>query len=222
MTAAPAPPPFPAQPLYFFIDEGGNLDFNPTGSRFFTLTSVTIPRPFPFESPFTELKFDLLPTADIEYFHATEDRQAVRNSVFAIIRRHLHLLHVDTLLVEKTKTPPSLRSDTRFYPETLGNLLRHIVSHLDPAALSTLVVMTDRIPVNKKRQSIEKAVKETLAATLPPAIPYRVLHHDSKSCAGLQVADYINWAIFRNAERGDPRSFDLIKAAIRSHRILYP
>ena len=31
---------------YIFLDEGGNFDFSPKGTRFFTLTSVTKARPF--------------------------------------------------------------------------------------------------------------------------------------------------------------------------------
>lgn len=214
--SAPSPPP----PLYVFIDEGGNLDFGPSGSKFFSLTSIIIPRPFPFEAQFTELRFDLLHTADIEYFHATEDRQAVRDQVFAIIQQHLHRLRVDALVVEKSKVHPSLWPDTRFYPHVLGEHLSRLVSQLDPLSFSSIVVITDRIPINRKRQAVEKAVKETLAAALPSSIPYRILHHDSKSCAGLQVADYINWAILRFIDRNDPRSYDLIKTAIKSLRML--
>jgi hypothetical protein len=212
----PTAPP----PLYVFIDEGGNLDFGPSGSRFFSLTSVIIPRPFPYEAQFTELRFDLLHTADIEYFHATEDRQAVRDRVFGIIQQHLHCLRVDTLLVEKSKVYPSLSPDSRFYPHVLGEHLRHLIAQLPPQSYSSIIIITDHIPINRKRQAVEKAVKETLAATLPATITYRVLHHDSKSCAGLQVADYINWAILRYADRADARSYDLIKAAIRSTRRL--
>ncbi len=216
LSSPPVPPP-----AYVFIDEGGNLDFGPNGSKFFTLTSVIIPRPFPFESQFTELRFDLLHTADIEYFHATEDRQAVRDQVFAIIQQHLHSLRVDSLIIEKRKTHPSLQPDSRFYPHVLGEHLRHLISKLDPRSFSSIVIITDHIPINKKRQAIEKAVKETLASSLPSTVPYRVLHHDSKSCAGLQVADYINWAIFRLIDRNDHRSFDLIKAAIRTQRQMF-
>jgi len=217
MTAQPQIPTPPA--LYLFIDEGGNLDFSPTGSKYFTLTSVIIPRPFPFESAFTELRFDLLHTADIEYFHATEDRQAVRDQVFGIIQQHLAKLCIDTLIVEKAKVHPTLQPEARFYPAVLGDHLRHVIGQLIPAAYSSLVVITDRIPINKKRRNVEKSVKEVLATDLPGFVTYRILHHESKSCAGLQVADYINWAIFRRAERNDARSYELIRAAIRSEKI---
>ena len=45
---------------------------------------------------------------------------------------------------------------------------------------------------------------------------YQVLLHDSKSNVDLQIADYCNWAIYRKWSRGDERSYNLIRTAIRS------
>jgi hypothetical protein len=128
----------------------------------------------------------------------------------------VHQIRVDCIVVEKCKTGPSLREDKRFYPEILGHLLKYIVPRLDATTSSEAIILTDRIPVNRKRQVIEKTIKETLASMLPKGMPYRILHHDSKSCCGLQVADYINWAIFRDVERNDSRSWTLVRPAIKS------
>jgi hypothetical protein len=32
--------------LYIFLDEAGNLDFSPSGTRYFILSSITKERPF--------------------------------------------------------------------------------------------------------------------------------------------------------------------------------
>ena len=45
--------------LYIFLDEAGNLDFSPTGTRFFLLGAVTKERPFHAYKELTELKYDL-------------------------------------------------------------------------------------------------------------------------------------------------------------------
>jgi hypothetical protein len=109
-----------------------------------------------------------------------------------------------------------LRVDNRFYPEMMGYLLRHVISGTKLSGVSQIIAITDRIPINRKRQAVEKAVKTVLANMLPAAVPYRVLHHDSKSCAGLQIADYRNWAIFRAWARADLRSLNMIRGAVRS------
>ena len=36
----------PLRHLYLFLDEAGNLDFSPNGTRYFMLGSVTKERPF--------------------------------------------------------------------------------------------------------------------------------------------------------------------------------
>jgi hypothetical protein len=90
--------------LYVFLDEAGNLDFSKNGTRFFVLGALTVERPFRTYPHLLELKYDLVELGtNIEYFHAAEDTQAVRNRVFDVIKTHLSASRVDTLVVEKTK-----------------------------------------------------------------------------------------------------------------------
>jgi len=210
------------RPLYVFLDEGGDLNFSPTGTRHFTLTSVLVERPFPVDGPLIDLRFDLVEGGlDIQHFHAAEDRQATRDLVFAVIREALPRFRVHATIVEKRKVEPSSRGDTRFYPEVLGHLLRHVFNSTDLTNVSEVIAITDRLPVNRKRQAVEKAVKVVLTSMLPRAVRYRVLHHDSRSAMGLQVADYFNWAIFRAWERMDTRSLDLMRGAVCSQRAIF-
>ena len=215
MSEASGTPKLPA--LYTFIDEGGDFNFSPTGSKYFTITGVTTSRPFPLEAELAQLRFDLLESGlSLEYFHAAEDRQQTRDRVFELIRRELHRFRVDSVIVEKRKTGPSLREMDQFYPRMLGYLLRYVVNGIDWNRWSELVVITDRIPHNRKRSAIEKAVKTTLTNVLPERVRFRILHHDSKSAYLLQIADYFNWAIFRAWTSGDRRSLDLVRPAIVS------
>jgi hypothetical protein len=46
--------------LYIFLDEAGNLDFSPSGTRYFLLGSVAKERPFHAYKELTELKYDLV------------------------------------------------------------------------------------------------------------------------------------------------------------------
>ena len=52
----------------------------------------------------TELKYDLVERGTaLEYFHASENAQAVRNRVFEIIERNLSAVRIDSIIVEKHK-----------------------------------------------------------------------------------------------------------------------
>jgi len=120
------------------------------------------------------------------------------------------------LIVEKRKTDPTLQADNKFYPTMLGYLLKHILEWHDLNAYKEVIVFTDRLPINKKRKAIEKAVKQTLSEMIPVTATYRVLHHESKSNIDLQIADYFTWAIWRKWDQGDVRSYDLIKSVVKS------
>jgi len=203
--------------LYIFLDEAGNLDFSANGTRYFILTAVTKERPFFAFKELNELKYDLVEAGmDIEYFHASEDSPQVRDQVFRVIGHYLSGIHVDSLIVEKRKTGPALRAEERFYPEMLGYLLRYILGGYDLSRYAEVIVFTDRIPVNKKRRAVEKAVKITLADMLPQRVRYRVYHHDSKSNFDLQIADYFNWAIYRKWDRQEDRIYQTLKPVVRS------
>ena len=201
--------------LYLFLDEGGNFDFSPTGTRFFTLTSIVMARPFVLRDPWEDYRYELLEFGrNVEFFHCADDNRYLRDRLFGILQAHQDDLRIDSLIVEKAKTGPALRTDTRFYPEMLGYLLRHIFEHLSD--YSEIIVITDTIPHQKKRKAVEKGVKQALKRMLPAGVKYRVLHHASRSHFGLQVADYCNWAIYRKWDAGEVRYYNQIRNAVHS------
>lgn len=209
----------PPQYLYVFLDEGGNFDFSQSGTRYLTFSAISVTRSFGWEASLSSLKYDLLEHGfDLEYFHAAEDRQIVRDRVFEVICRHLPQIRIDSIVVEKRKTGPALRPIEKIYPKMLGYLLRYIVQFKEGKKCDGVFVLTDRIPHKKKRLIIEKSVKQTLSEMLPPETSYRILHYESKSYFSLQVADYCNWAIYRKwaSDGADKRSYKFIRQAVRS------
>lgn len=216
ITAVPAVSPA-SRCFYIFLDEGGNLDFSRKGTKYFTLSSISLPRPFLLDADLHNLKFDILECdLDLQRFHAAEDLQAIRDCVFKVIQSRIATFRIDALVVEKVKTGPALQPVERFYPKMLGYLLRHIIAQVHWKAFDEVIVITDTLPVAKKRDAIQKGIKQTLSRMLPADVKYRVLHHTSHSSMGLQAADYCNWAIYRKWESGDTRSYVLIQNAIRS------
>ena len=203
---------------YIFIDESGNLDFGPNGTRHFALTCVSMERPFEIYRALDEYKYDCIENGlNIEYFHCYHDSRFVRRAVFDLISSNRNGVRVDSLVVEKSETAPNMRGDTRFYPEMLGRLLREAVSsELEIGGVDEIVVITDSIPINRKRGEVARATRTTLARTLPAGVKYRILHHRSRAHYGLQIADYCCWAIFRKWEMGDGAWSDRIAPLIGS------
>jgi hypothetical protein len=205
------------QPLYLFLDEGGNLDFSSRGTKHFILTSITKPRAIKLHAPLTEFKYDLLERGiNIEYFHASEDNKTVRDRVFEIIKSNLKGWRVDSVIVDKQTVEIAWRKETRFYPRLLALLIRRVLQDFDLSQFSRVIIITDQIPLTHRRQAVAKSIKITLKDLLPPDIHYGVFHHDSKSNFDLQIVDYCSWAIYRKWERRDGHFYQMIQPTIES------
>jgi Protein of unknown function (DUF3800) len=202
---------------YIFLDEAGNLDFSANGTRWFVLTSVSMRRPFTATGALDAYKHDCLEYGlNTEYFHCADDNNHVRGRVFDIITQSIGDFRIDSLVVEKPKTGPAMQADTRFYPEMLGYLLKYVVPKEIAAGATEVIVITDLIPVNKKRRAVEKGVQKALATMLPEGMRYRILHHSSRSHFGLQVADYCCWAVYRKWQSGEAAYHERIAGGMRS------
>ena len=203
---------------YIFLDEAGNFDFSGRGSRYFALSSVSVRRPFGWPDKLDEYKYDCIERGiGLEYFHCYNDSRRVRGAVFDLIAANSDDMNVDCLVVDKEKVPEHLRDEARFYPEMLGRLLSLVVPiEMKAAETDEIIVITDTIPVNRRRRAVAKAVQTTLGGMLPPRARYRILHHQSRSHYGLQVADYCCWAFFRRWEMGDSTWLERIGSALRN------
>ena len=102
---------------HIYADESGNFDFSASSSasKYFILTTVSIPD-HQISADLLELRRDIAwEGIDIRNgFHATEDKQRVRDRVFGILAQHE--FRVDATIIEKRKTQPHWRrTDSRFY-----------------------------------------------------------------------------------------------------------
>ena len=203
--------------LYVFIDESGNYDWSNKGTRFVVITSLLTTDVTPGVLELYELKHNLIDLGmDIEYFHATEDRQAVRDRVFNILSTFANA-RVDSVVVEKRKAAPAVRSLDRFYPMMIENLLRYPFDPrgLDVQRFDKVFIFLDRASARQTEQeALKKGVKLYLARHLGK-IPYVICMHQSASHPYLQLVDYMCWAIFKKWERGEQRPYDRVKSLIR-------
>lgn len=208
--------------VYLFFDESGNLDFGPKGTRYFCVGTLATRDPATLERALGALRYALLAEGvELEAFHATEDRQAVRDRVFAALTT-VGGFDVDALVVDKAAVPEDLRPEARFYPECAERLLAPVFARhfgADAAPGERVVVITDRLPLKRTKQAVEKAFKLFIRRRLG-ARPFSVLHHTSAAHAGLQAADYALWAVYRKWQGGDARSHALIAPFLRSERLV--
>ena len=204
--------------LYVFIDESGNRDFSPTGTKYWVATSLLMTDATQALVRLYDLKHHIIDSGgDIEKFHASEDRQAVRDMVFPLIAG-LQNVRVDSVIVEKRKAAPSIRPLGRFYPMMIENLLEYPFGPrgIDVSRFSKVFIFIDRASARAtEREALKKAIRVYLARHLR-GIPYVICMHDSASHHCLQIVDYMCWAIYVKWERGEMRPYQAVRHLIQS------
>jgi hypothetical protein len=218
----------PRSAVYLYEDEAGNYDFTACGSRYFIMTCVIMRRPFGHCENLLNLKYDCIEdgynqknVTSYLRFHATEDLQFVRDSVYAIIGDNLDRFTIYSVIIPKNDLIPIQDREDEIYAKGFSSLVDLVARHEDFSEASKLVVITDTIPVKKKRGAIEGSLKAFLKRwSEKTGVPYLLNHHSSESDLNLQVADYACWAIQRKWERNDLRSYELIKAGIVSESLI--
>jgi hypothetical protein len=83
-----------------------------------------------------------------------------------------------------------------------------------------LVIYTDTLPITKKRESVEHALKEHLSEKITDR-KVEIYHHDSRSNFMLQVVDYVGWAIYIKHERNELRPYEVIQNCIKTDISLF-
>lgn len=199
-----------------FADETGNFDFSRgrSASKYFILTTITVPD-FSVGEALLALRRDLAWRGvhlNAE-FHATEDPQAVRNEVFAVLAQHD--FRVDATILQKSKAQPSIRSsDERFYQMAWFLHLQHVAPRICSAG-DELFVVGASLGTKRRRAGFHGAV-ERVVRQVTPTTTFRAASWSGVSDPCLQAADYCAWAIQRKWESGDARSHTLIGGKIRS------
>ena len=201
---------------YLFIDESGNLDFSgkATASGHFILTSVTSST---YEPSIALLRHrhDLVIDGDYDghCFHATEDKQQIRDGVFSLIRDFD--IEIDSTIFEKRKAFDRLKEASRFYNLAWHMHLKHVIPRVAEPD-DDLIIFAATITVREKRQTFEQTLKGTVEALGNRRGKTKVVFWPAQCDHGIQIADYCAWAIQRKWERGDTRSYELIEHLIMS------
>ncbi len=199
---------------FIFTDEAGCFTFNrePNVSRYFILCTVTMSR--------CEIAGDLLDlrrklawdSADLkDYFHATEDKQSVRDRVYETIMGRD--FSIQATVMEKSKADAAIReSKPKFYK---AGFYFHFKNGVSPLIhpLSETLMTTACLGSKKERFAFQDAVSDVMRQT-HKAGEWRADFMPCHADPCLQVADYCAWAIQRKWERGDLRSYDIIKDRI--------
>lgn len=209
--------------LFIFIDESGNFDFSPNGTKYFSLSAISTLDPLGKEG-LEKLKYDLIKNGNnIEYFHASEDKNTVKDKVYDFIK-NIENIDIDSVIVQKNKTNPSLyiveKKDKkgkghRLYSRVLQTLICYILyRYNDSTDIEKVVIILSSIFNSKKRDLIKLTIKRYLKLNFSK--PFFLDFHSCKSDINTQIADYCGWAIYKKWTDGTTRYYDAIGNKIKN------
>lgn len=215
--------------LFIFIDESGNFDFSPVGSRYFLLTCLSTFKPTRESTKFISLRYDLLREGfDQESFHATEDSQIIRDKVYSVIESLSNDIEIHSVIAQKNKANPSLytelykkrgewttrKTEAAFYEMICKMLLQYVFRRSDFKKTDKIIVVLGAIFTSKKQSLILQTLKKYLKERFSK--PFEIYFHQSRADINCQIADYCGWALYVRWSRNEQRPFSLIKDKVKS------
>jgi hypothetical protein len=200
--------------LHVFADEAGNFDFSRKrdASKHFIVATISS-SDCSFGSGLLDLHREMgwLRKPVRGHFHATTDQQTVRDEVFDFIRQQD--FEIQATIMEKSKAQPQTRvSASTFYQYGWHYHFRHGLARKVRKSDEVMLTVAS-IGTKKKQADFTEAVRRVVRQY--DDRPKLVVAAWPASCDPcLQLADYCTWAIQRRWERGDSRSYELIKDRI--------
>ena len=201
---------------YVYADESGNFDFSngPGASRYFILTTVVVAS-HAIEADLMDLRRQLAWEGEplASGFHATNDKQRVRDRVFAVLGQHD--FRVDATILEKRKASPQIRTaEARFYGFAWYAHLAGLIPGL-AAVSDELLIIAASIGTSAMRSALQLEIRLATRNTAQRNT-IKADMWSAPSNSMLQAADYCAWALHRKWERADVRAYALIEDKIAS------
>lgn len=218
-----------ARTLYLFLDESGNFDFSPKGTKYFILTALATFDPLSKREDLIKLRYQLLTDGvDQEYFHATEDLQRTRDQVYEIISGIGQMTEIHSVIAQKNKTHPSLYKETYLkgprvitrvtgsglYQKMCETLLKYVFKGKSNQ-VNKIVVVIGSLFVGERRKATVRTLKQFLKTNFPD-VPFEMYSHAACADLNCQLADYCCWAIAVLRERGEKRPYAIVQPMIKS------
>ena len=198
--------------LFIFVDESGNFDFSPSGTSHFVFAAVATNNPAYSSSRMNSVKYQLLSDGiDVSDFHATEDKQVVRDSVFPVIDK-METISAYVIYGEKRFLAPSLQNPEGIYSLFGKATIKFFMRNLDFTNIWSITVVFDQTLTKKERSAFEGVIKPELKKL---GIRFNIYFHSMKTDSNGQIADYIAWAKYVSLERSENRPWSALSQNLK-------
>jgi len=220
---------------WLFIDESGkpevysaaglNLVEKKQASKFLVLAAVRSENQLELQQKVTEFRLTLLKDQrltnmfssayTLDSFHAQTDYEEVKGQFYTFISTLP--IKIDVLVVEKLLCYESLkRSPGKMYGVMSGQLIKNLCHQ----SQDTEIVFSRKDSKLKLRQELEAEVERVRLdylqnhPQLNANLKLSYYHNPHYTHGGLQIADYVAFAVFQAFENGKRHWYEIVKSAI--------
>ncbi len=209
--------------LHVHVDESGEFNFSPTGSRYYIFTAAWTYEPVPLAVDITNLRYSIIKAGHgphLSAFHACEDPSPRRELVIEKMLQHSQW-NFASIVIEKRKVNPSVRDADVFYPKFLAMLLRFVFRGRIRPGTGKVIIYNDTLPFTHKKRAnaVEIALKSSCRKDLAPTVSFEVCNHRRESNPWIQVADYCCWSVCKKWEHQQTTVYDRLKVKLAAPEI---
>jgi len=198
--------------LFIFVDESGNFDFSPSGTSHFVFGAVATFEPAHSSSKMNGAKYQLLSNGfDVSNFHASEDKQTVRDLVIPAIDK-LETISAHVIYGEKRLLAPSLQNPEGIYSLFGRATIKFFTNDLDITHIRSITTVFDQTLTKKERSVFEGVIKPELKKL---GIRFNIYFHPMKTDSNGQIADYVAWAKYVSLERSENRPWSALSQNLK-------
>ena len=148
----------------------------------------------------------------LDEFHATVDKQVVRDRVYEVICDYDLQFHAT--IFDKRKAYPYTYADPLYFYKLAWYMHFREVAPMIADEKDELLVVASSLQIKRKQKTTKAGIHRAVTEVVNQVSPTVICHcafSPAKTDPCLQIADYMTWAVQRRFELDDPRSWELIK-----------
>ena len=188
--------------MFIYVDESGNFDFSSSGTKHFVMSLFVTSRPLESARRLNRLKYELLEKGiNLANFHASDDRQWVRDAVFSEIAK-LQDVSAHTYWILKNEEFSQSLSTVELYEIFGFEIAKAAGVEVRNRGSNSMIIVFDKALKHREEQAFLSTCKAIFSKMNTPFNIY--FHNVSKDFNG-QIADYIAWSQYVALERREFR-----------------
>jgi hypothetical protein len=193
--------------VHIYLDESGDLGFNPNSSNYIVIALLITNSPFMIERCIKKirkrkLKKKLKELPEIKFNKSSDDIRG--KTLICIARESIEIAYI---VLDKSRVNPTKQNHKqKIYNFIAGYLMRNLPYD---NTVNLKLIVDKRISNKVIRADFDQYIKQKAAFKVD------ITHENSEYNKCLQATDFIVGAIFRKYESSDSRFYDLIKDRIK-------